>query len=393
MRVAIVSYGFVEYCIEQANGLVREADVLLMLPAGEAPECLEHLDHRVDFRPFIKPRLRQPGRQLAAVYRMVQQIRRFRPDVVHFQNGHLWFNLAMPLLRCYPLVLTVHDPRHHTGDRSSRKTPQWVMDFGFRRADRLIVHGEVLKRQVAGAVGIPARRIDVIPHIAIGRPHVVPHAVEEPDTVLFFGRIWDYKGLSYLIEAEPLVSREMPDVRIVIAGEGDEFERYRRMMVHPDRFIVHNHYISASMMAELFAQASIVVLPYTEATQSGVIPVAYSFAKPVVATRTGALPEMVDEGATGLLVPPRNARALASAVMKLLREPALRRAMGEAGRRKLDAECSPEVVARQTLAVYRRAIDEHRQFALTLTLSPPRRIFDQTERGPYEPSPKERGFI
>lgn len=358
MKIAIVSYGFVEYCIEQANGLAREANVLLMLPEDEAAEYVGRLDCRVEYRPFAKPRLRQPARQLASVYRMVQQIRRFQPDVVHFQNGHLWFNPALVLLRSYPLVVTVHDPRHHAGDRSSRKTPQPVMDFGFRRADRLIVHGEALRRQVARQVGIPRGRIDVIPHIAIGRPETAPQVTEEPNTLLFFGRIWDYKGLDYLIEAEPLVAREVPDVRIVIAGEGDDFERYRRMMVHPERFTVHNHYIPATQMAELFARASVVVLPYVEATQSGVIPVAYSFAKPVVATDVGALPEMVDDGTTGLLVPPRDAGALAAAAVELLKDPVLRRSMGIAGRRKLDAECAPDVVARQTLAVYRQAIED-----------------------------------
>jgi glycosyltransferase involved in cell wall biosynthesis len=356
LKVAIVSYGFVEYCIEQANGLAPEANVLLMLPDGEADEYLERLDGRVRFQPFAQPRLRQPGRQLASVWGMVQQIRRFQPDVVHFQNGHLWFNLALVLLRRYPLVLTVHDPRHHAGDRSSRKTPQPVMDFGFRRADRLIVHGRELKRQLAREVGIPARRIDVIPHVAIGRPHVAPHATEEPNTVLFFGRIWEYKGLDYLIEAEPLISREVPDVRFVIAGKGDDLEPYLRMMIHPERFTVHNRYIPAAMMAELFARASVVVLPYVEATQSGVIPVAYTFSKPVVATETGALPEMVQHGTTGLLVPPRDSQALAAAVVELLKDPARRQAMGNAGRCKLEAECSPEVVSRQTLAVYRQAI-------------------------------------
>ncbi len=356
IRVAIISYGFVEYCIAQANGLAREADVLLVLPEDEAAEQVGRLDPRVAYRPFTKPRLRQPARQLASVYRLVQQIRRFQPDVVHFQNGHLWFNLALPLLGRYPLVLTVHDPRHHAGDRSSRKTPQPVMDFGFRRADRLIVHGQSLKQQVADEIGVRDDRIDVIPHIAIGQPDAAPRVAEQPNTILFFGRIWQYKGLDYLIEAEPLVAREVPEVRTVIAGEGDDLGRYRRQMAHPERFTVHNQFIPTAQMAELFAQASVVVLPYTEATQSGVIPVAYSFAKPVVATDVGALPEMVDHGKTGLLVPPRNAAALAAAIVQLLKDPARRRAMGEAGRRKLEAECAPEVVARQTLATYRRAI-------------------------------------
>ena len=63
------------------------------------------------------------------------------------------------------------------------------------------------------------------------------------------------------------------------------------MMVHPERFIVHNEYVSDEKRAELFRRASVVVLPYIEASQSGIIPIAYRFGKPVVATTVGGLPE------------------------------------------------------------------------------------------------------
>jgi glycosyltransferase involved in cell wall biosynthesis len=99
----------------------------------------------------------------------------------------------------------------------------------------------------------------------------------------------------------------------------------------------------------------VVVLPYVEATQSGVIPVAYSFGKPVVATTVGGLPAQVDDGKTGYLVPPRDERALADAVVRLLCNRDLRRQLGANGKRKVTAECSPEIVARNTLAVYQLA--------------------------------------
>jgi glycosyltransferase involved in cell wall biosynthesis len=260
------------------------------------------------------------------------------------------------LLRRFPLVVTIHDPRHHVGDRLSQKTPQTIMDFGFRQADRVIVHGQWIKQQVIDLLGIPAGRIHVMPLFAIGHTSTPPAMEDDGRTVLFFGRIWQYKGLEYLIQAAPAIVRAVPDAQIVIAGQGDDFEQYRRMMSQPSRFIVHNRYISAVERDQLFRQASLVVLPYLEATQSGVIPVAYSYAKPVVATRTGALSEAVEDGITGGLVPPANPSALASAIIALLADPVRRRAMGAAGRRKLDAEFAPAVVARQTLEVYRHAI-------------------------------------
>jgi glycosyltransferase involved in cell wall biosynthesis len=127
-------------------------------------------------------------------------------------------------------------------------------------------------------------------------------------------------------------------------------------MKNPERFVIRDAWISNEERATLFQRAAVVVLPYVSATQSGVIPVAYSFRKPVVATTVGALPEYVDHGRTGLLVPPCDEKTLAAAVVRLLRDPDLRHSMGENGKRTLFEKCAPDVVARSTVEVYRKAI-------------------------------------
>jgi glycosyltransferase involved in cell wall biosynthesis len=182
---------------------------------------------------------------------------------------------------------------------------------------------------------------------------------EDERQVLFFGRIWAYKGLDTLIQAEPLISHRVPDVRIVIAGRGEDLVPYQARMVHPERFVIHNSFVPPAERERLFASSSVVVLPYVEATQSGVIPVAYTHAKPVVATRVGGLVEQVEHGRTGLLVPPGDPESLAEATTRLLLDRELRRALGENGRRKLEAEWSAPVIAARTLPAYRRAIDYH----------------------------------
>src|ERR1700682_2462003 len=127
------------------------------------------------------------------------------------------------------------------------------------------------------------------------------------------------------------------------------------MMVHPERFIVQNEFISEERTAEYFQRASVVVLPYIEASQSGVIPLAYSAAKPGVATMVGGLPEMVAHGRTGYFVSPRNETELAQALVRLLLDGPLRRQMGANAKKKIELECSPEAIARDTVGVYRRA--------------------------------------
>jgi glycosyltransferase involved in cell wall biosynthesis len=176
---------------------------------------------------------------------------------------------------------------------------------------------------------------------------------------VFFGRIWDYKGLDFLIRAEPLITERVPHARIVIAGSGDDFERYRRAMVHPDRFVVHNHFIPDEQMVELFRQASVVVLPYVDGSISGVVPVANTFGKPVVATTVGILPEMVEHGRTGLIVPPRDPQALADAIVRLLVDDELRRELGRNAAERAATVFSPDSVAEQCIESYERAIRAH----------------------------------
>ncbi len=299
MKIALVSFEFGEYCINLGNALAEQSDVLLLLARQQAEPYLDKLSHSVRTCLFNKPRLRHPLAQMQTISLILRQINQFHPDVVHVQHGHLWFSLALPLLRAYPLVVTVHDPRHHTGDHESQRTPQTIMNFGYRRADEIIVHGEQLKQEVRENLGIAESLIHVMPMVGLGDDDSAPFVPTEEHTILFFGRIWEYKGLDYLIRAEPEITACLPDARIVIGGQGEDFTRYRNMMAHPEHFEVHNDYISDAMRAELFQRASVVVLPYVDASQSAVVPVAYSFGKPVVATTVVA--NLDDDGIGGRL--------------------------------------------------------------------------------------------
>jgi len=362
MKVAFVAFDFGEYCIRLASGIAENADtrVLLLIAKEEADPYLHLLNASVERRLFDKPRIRQVFKQCRMVVDLVRQIRAFKPDVIHLQLGHLWFNLlGLPLLRRFPLVLTVHDSLIHVGDAATGKTPQWVYDSACYQARERIVHAPQVKESLVKRLGIPADTVHVIPYVIVGDVDItVGEDVQEEPLVLFFGRIWPYKGLDYLIRAEPLITSRAPQTKIAIAGTGEDFDRYRRMMVNPDRFIVLNEYVSDEKRAELFRRASVVVLPYIEASQSFIISIAYRFGKPVVATTVGGLPEMVDHGRTGFLVPPRDVDALADAVIKLMQNEGLRKKFGENGMRKVNVECAPEVVGRQTRVVYRRAVND-----------------------------------
>lgn len=355
----MISFDAGEYGIQISNALCEHADVLLI--AFDFIEAeIDHLDARVERFLIPRPRMRAAHEALFRMAALRRKLAQWQPDVVHVQHHFLWFNFLYPTLRRYPTVITVHDPVHHLGDGESNKTPQGLTHWGYRQGDEWITHAAALKEILVGEVRLPAERITVIPHIAHWKPFPGTDISEKGRKILFFGRIWEYKGLEYLIRAEPLVTDHFPDVEFVIAGRGEDFDRYRRMMVNPDRFTVDNSWIDDPTIDRYFAESAIVALPYVDASQSGVVSIAYAYGKPVVATTVGGLPDVVDEGVTGVLVPPRDVDTLAKAIIGLLDDDELRRRMGAAARAKLDREWAPEVVGPAHMAVYEQLLARKR---------------------------------
>jgi glycosyltransferase involved in cell wall biosynthesis len=136
--------------------------------------------------------------------------------------------------------------------------------------------------------------------------------------VLFFGFIRDYKGLRYLIESLPLVRAKL-DVHLLIAGEvwGDSkpyHEMISRLGLTASVTLVEG-YIPNEDVARYFAASDLVAIPYVSATQSGIVQLAYGFGKPVVVSRVGGLPEVVEHGITGYLVPPTDSASISAALL------------------------------------------------------------------------------
>ena len=142
---------------------------------------------------------------------------------------------------------------------------------------------------------------------------------QEKNTIIFFGRIAGYKGVDVLIDAVKLASKKIKDIKCIIAGAGD-FSKYAVMIdeEHKKNFEIHNRFIDDGEIGEFFQRASVVVLPYKDATQTGVVQIAYSFGRPVIVTNVGSLPEIVIDGKTGFVIPSDNSKALSERIVMLL---------------------------------------------------------------------------
>ena len=201
--------------------------------------------------------------------------------------------------------------------------------YGLGAADAFLVHAHAEAKKLGPlAQGRPVR-VHPHPTYAIFSERTVSREQArralslDGRVLLFFGYVRPYKGLEDLLTALRLARPDAWD-HLVIVGEFYEPEaRYRPLLEDPalrGRVRVVNRYVPNEEVAPYFAAADVVALPYREATGSGIAQVAFGAGVPVIATRTGGLEEVIEEGVSGLLVPPRDPPALARAIERFFDE-------------------------------------------------------------------------
>jgi len=315
------------------------------------PECCVRLIH------FLR---RRDLRSVDMIRKMAQTLRSDGIDLAHIVAGpdEFWLSGLACLISDIPVVSTMVVPKPNVGDLS---IVTWGSNMLLARSSNmLIVNGADQVQRVHKSYGLPFNRIAYVPLGARMTSVKWRHQgqPEEPATVLFFGRASPHKGLEYLIRAQPLITLQVPQARIVIVGHGPEIDRCRPMIKDLPRFEIHEGYVTSDLMASFFEKASLVALPYLSASTSGILLTSYGFGKPVVATNVGCLPEYVQDGVTGILVPPSNVAELSNAIIRLLLDDARRHKMGETAKQWVE-EKEQEIV-QKTLSVYERASTMHK---------------------------------
>jgi glycosyltransferase involved in cell wall biosynthesis len=219
----------------------------------------------------------------------------------------------------------------------------------YARLDLVFVHGEKSRAEFERTW--PPTPLAVIPHgderLFADEPPPVTAAEER---ILFFGEWRKVKGLGVLADAfDELVTRR-PTARLTIAGapapDDADPEVVRAWAAgHGTRVTVVDRYVPIPEVAPLFAGARVVVAPYLVGYASGVVALAMTMGRAVVASRIGDMPAAIADGETGLLVEPGDQHALADALERLLADPAEAARMGRAARSRAEAMCSWEAVA------------------------------------------------
>jgi glycosyltransferase involved in cell wall biosynthesis len=364
IRVTLFHVGFPEYTVGLANALSSHAEVTLVFPRNFSQVCVPLANAAIRLLPFDKPAVRRDPRNLLAIRHAFELIHASRPDVLHVQETFDYaYDLYSLFARFPALVTTIHDVVPHPGDGHQAPGLQYSKAITCWRSSQLIVHTEGMKQQLAKRFRISGAKIGVIPHGELGSLYKkLAHAAgltplpREPHTILFFGRIWAYKGLRYLLDAFEILMKRLPDARLIIAGKGGDLDAHQERIRALSQITVLKHFIPAEQVAGLFEQSSVVVLPYIEASQSGVSAIGFTTGTVVVASRVGGLADQMSDQHTGLLVEPRNPTELADTLLAILEDQQKQERIREEAQALGLGQLSWENIACKTFEIYQRAL-------------------------------------
>ncbi|MFN8163980.1 MAG: glycosyltransferase family 4 protein [Solirubrobacterales bacterium] len=357
LRVWLACDWFVKYVVGLAEGLTEVGCEVTLLTrdhdqefGGEPGAMRSFVSARLDGRVRhleLGGRVSDP-RAIGAVLTTRRACRRWGPDVVHVQDS-LANDFRLALASGLPprsYALTVHDPVPHPGDATPPLTTRLSRRVLRRAAGLVFVHSEELRAELTATGGTRAP-IEVVPH---GVGAAAPAPLPARKSLLFFGRISHYKGLDVLLDAMPRIWQAHPEMTLTVAGEGEGGAPDHSLLSDP-RVAYRAEHVPEESIPALFAAATCVVLPYRQASQSGVGSLAREHGRAVVATRVGGLPELVTPD-WGRLVAPEDPEALAEAILEVVDTPGLAEEMGRAAAGSGD-QLDWGSVAAKTVAAYR----------------------------------------
>ena len=257
-------------------------------------------------------------KKLYISYQIHQYLKEINPDVIIIDNSMLTYFVSTLAFR-KKMLLLVHDPFLHSGEDFF--IDRYLRKIHFSLIQQKMLLNENQKNEFISYYNYNPKDI----HTSFLSVYDFLNYFKTNESVdsgnfniLFFGRISPYKGIKFLLDAFVgiLSTKKYTDITLTIAGSGDfdfDIEPYKK---YPEIKII-NEFIIPENLANLIFKSSVVVCPYIDATQSGVVMSAYAFKKPVIATNVGGLPEMVKDQLTGIIIEPKNSEAIRNAILEL----------------------------------------------------------------------------
>lgn len=264
--------------------------------------------------------------------KIIEELKEFNIDVVYTPMITFWTKKINQLFPKAKSIVVLHDPKPHSNDKNKKALQLFGETSVLKKAAAIIVLSNIFIDFVTDKYDKKGK-VFQIPH---GPLNIYKDSLNKVKTVeydskktnfLFFGTISKYKGIGVLAEAYKLVSQSEKNVTLTIAGSGD-FSEYLSLYENLPNVQIYNRWILNEEVESFFTGENVIaVLPYLDATQSGVIPVCVSYSVPIIASASGGLIEQLKDYDTGVLVKPNNGRELAKQMISLANDPEKRAAM------------------------------------------------------------------
>jgi glycosyltransferase involved in cell wall biosynthesis len=225
----------------------------------------------------------------------------------------------------------------------------------YKRANKIIAVSKYLTQEAKNFYHLPKEKIVPI-YNGVNLPELKSSSseTEEGQNVLFVGRLIWRKGAQYLIDAFPQVLSAYPDAKITIVGSGEQKkflqEKVKQLKIDDSVQFLSN--VPSDRLWELYSQADVFIQPSLYEPLGITVLEAMSFSKPVIASRVGGIPELVQNGVNGLLVEPGNTNQLVEATKRLFSDPSLGRKYGQNAREKVEAQYTWKKIGQKTLQLY-----------------------------------------
>jgi glycosyltransferase involved in cell wall biosynthesis len=330
MRVCLVAPvppfrgGIPKYCYSLARELAQRHDLLVLSYRRQYPEFLYGKKSQID-PDFDKSRMSHEFAHLSydidsanivSWFETSRRIAGFNPDIVilpwwvaYWAPMYLYLLYALEKRGIKVLFLCINVFEHE--DNAFKK---YLTKLVLRQSDAIIVHSEQERSQILEFNPAATVKKHLLP---LFKYQAEPAASRDSSlNLLFFGFVRPYKGLDTLLKAVGILKNR--DITLKIAGEfwtdKDEYLKLINELGIAGQVEIADAYIPEDEMSRYFSRADLVVLPYKKSLTSGIIATAYGFGKPVLATDVGGFHEVVQDGRTGMIVPPDDPEALARGI-------------------------------------------------------------------------------
>lgn len=256
--------------------------------------------------------------------KILKLLSKIKPEVIHFDDISGRLSIFVQFLQNRKIVLNVHDPAPHSGEQ--RHIDTWVRKLVYKKVSAFCVFSNFSKSlfNELYKLNVPVLNLRLVPYLSYkylnDKKVNGVEKLSNEKVLLFFGRISPYKGVDELISVFAKMLNYTSVLKLIIAGRGSYEYQIPEELKNSSSLIILNRFIHEDEIKSLFDQSDVLICPYRDATQSGVLMTARVFDIPVIVSNVGALPEYVQDGQNGYIYDIKDKNGLEDSIQKFLND-------------------------------------------------------------------------